>query len=306
MNFAYGNVEALEKISGRLIQRLLLLAPETGRHSTAIGGFSVTRFDEPIESESCFYEPSIGIVLQGHKNAVIGNERFSYGKHYSLVNGVAIPSVNNILVASRDTPFLAISLAVDHRLTTELCAAIPPELTEGAGSNAGVSVAMVAPDVLEAFSRLANIVDSPEQIAVLAPLLIREIHYRVLMGPQGGCLRMISALGSQGSQIAGAITWLRENVSTPFHVNDLAAMVGMAKTTFHRHFKQITSMSPLQFQKKLRLYEAQRLMLAEEMDATSASLAVGYESPSQFSREYKRLFGEAPHRDVSRMRKQQV
>ena len=141
-------------------------------------------------------------------------------------------------------------------------------------------------------------------MAVLSPMIVMEIHYRVLMGPQGGCLRMLSTAGSQSNQIAESISWLRQNFVAPFHVNELAARMNMATTTFHRHFKQITSMSPLQFQKRLRLYEAQRLMLAEDKDATSASLAVGYESPTQFNREYKRLFGEPPHRDISRLRRE--
>lgn len=298
--------ESLGKISDRLVQKLLPLAPASGRHLTAIAGLTVTRFDEPVESESCFYEPAIGIVLQGHKNAVIGNERFSYGRHYCLVNGVDIPSINTILEASPDKPFIAVALAVDHTIATELSAAIPPELTAGAGSYSGVSVAEVDVDLLETFARLADVLDDPAQLAVLAPMLIREIHYRVLIGPQGGCLRMVSTLGSQGNQIAEAIDWLRENFIAPFHVHELAAKSGMATTTFHRHFKQITSMSPLQFQKRLRLYEAQRLMLAGDMDATSASLAVGYESPSQFNREYKRLFGEPPHRDIRKLRQEQV
>lgn len=222
------------------------------------------------------------------------------------MNGVDIPSINNILEASPDKPFLAVAVAIDHKLATELSAEIPPASTAGASSYSGVSVAEVSPDLLDAFSRLAEALDNAEQMTVLAPMIIREIHYRVLIGPQGGCLRMINTLGSQSNQVAEAIAWLRENFVNPFHVNDLAARVNMATTTFHRHFKQLTSMSPLQFQKRLRLYEAQRLMLSEDKDATSASLEVGYESPTQFNREYKRLFGEPPHRDISRLRREQV
>lgn len=291
------------ELSSRLIEKVLPVAPRTGRFFTAIDAFSITRFDNPAPSDNCFYAPAIGIVLQGHKQAVIGNEEFSYGTHCCLINGIDIPSLNNIIEASQDKPFLAIALAIDQRLAAELSATIPPSPTAGAGLYSGVSVAKVEPDILEAFSRLADTLNDPTQMAVLAPMIIREIHYRVLIGPQGGCLRMISTLGSQSNQVAETITWLRENFAAPFHVNELARRVNMATTTFHRHFKQITSMSPLQFQKRLRLYEAQRLMLAEDKDATSACLAVGYESPTQFNREYKRLFGEPPHRDVSRLRR---
>lgn len=306
MNFVSEHQEVLSQISERLIQKILPFAPRTGKFATGIDGFSITRFDSPTQSENCFYDPAIGIVLQGYKQAVIGTEEFCYGTHYCLVNGVDIPSINNILEASPDKPFLAVAVAIDHKLATELSAEIHPTSTAGASSYSGVSVAEVSPDLLDAFSRLAEVLDNAEQMTVLAPMIIREIHYRVLVGPQGGCLRMINTLGSQSNQVAEAITWLRENCVNPFHVNDLAARVNMATTTFHRHFKQITSMSPLQFQKRLRLYEAQRLMLSEDKDATSASLEVGYESPSQFNREYKRLFGEPPHRDISRLRREQV
>jgi AraC-like DNA-binding protein len=305
MNFVSGAHEVLRRISGRLIKKLLPLAPRTGKFSTAIDGLTITRFDAPAPSENCFYTPAIGIVLQGYKHAVIGNEEFRYGSHYCLVNGVDIPSVNNIIEASPDRPFLAVSLAINHPLAIELSAEIPPLRMAGASSCSGVSVAEVAPELLEAFSRLVEALGNPDQLTVLAPMIIREIHYRVLIGPQGGSLRMISTQGSRSNQIAEAIIWLRENFTASLHVNTLAARVSMATTTFHRHFKQITSLSPLQFQKRLRLYEAQRLMLNDEKDATGACLAVGYESPTQFNREYKRLFGDPPHRNISRLRQGQ-
>ena len=172
----------------------------------------------------------------------------------------------------------------------------------GACSYKGLSVADVDPDILHAFLRLVELLEKPEQIPILGPLIVREIHYRLLIGPQGEFLRRLNTLGTQSNQIAQAITWLRDNYREPLQVDKLAQKVNMATSTFHRHFKEVTTLSPLQFHKRLRLYEAKRLMLTESKDASSASLAVGYESPTQFNREYKRLFGEPPHRDVMRMR----
>jgi transcriptional regulator GlxA family with amidase domain len=165
-----------------------------------------------------------------------------------------------------------------------------------------MAVVEVDPDVLDAFLRLVELLDRPEQIPVLAPMIIREIHYRLLIGPQGERLRMINTLGTQSNQIARSITWLKENYREPLQVDELARKVNMATSTFHRHFRQVTTLSPLQFQKRMRLFEAQRRMLVENEDASIAALAVGYESPTQFNREYKRQFGEPPHRNVNQIR----
>ena len=154
MNIASENYELLRDLSSRLIEKVLSLAPRTGKFSTAIDGLSITRFDNPAPSDNCFYAPAIGIVLQGYKQAVIGNEEFRYGEHYCLVNGVDIPSLNNITGAAPDKPFLAIALAIDQRLAAELSASIPPTSTAGASFYSGVSVAEVEPDILEAFWRL--------------------------------------------------------------------------------------------------------------------------------------------------------
>jgi len=215
---------------------------------------------------------------------------------------VDMPSSSFITAASPERPFLAVSLLLDKVLITRLAAETPLPSSLGKDSHKGISVASVDPDVLDAFLRLVELLGKPEQIPVLAPLIIREIHYRLLIGPQGGHLRRLNTFGTQSNQIAQAITWLRENFKKPLLVDELAQKVHMATSTFHRHFKEVTTLSPLQFHKRLRLFEAQRLMLAENENASTAGLAVGYESPTQFNREYKRLFGEPPHRDVVRDR----
>ena len=233
---------------------------------------------------------------------MLGSEEYCYGENQCLVAGVDMPSSFYVTDASPERPFLALCLDLDKYLITRLAAEVPPPCATGACSYKGLSVADVDPDILHAFLRLIELLEKPEQIPILGPLIVREIHYRLLIGPQGEFLRRLNTLGTQSNQIAQAITWLRDNYREPLQVDKLAQKVNMATSTFHRHFKEVTTLSPLQFHKRLRLYEAKRLMLTESKDASSASLAVGYESPTQFNREYKRLFGEPPHRDVMRMR----
>jgi AraC-like DNA-binding protein len=292
----------LERTKTLLKEKLLRWLPESGNYPTAIEGLSIFRRNETNQPQNCFYQPLVAVIVQGFKRSIIGSEVYRYGENHCMVAGVDVPSTSYITDASPERPFLGLSLNLDKFLTTQLAAEIPPSPGLGNGSYKGISVADVDTDVLDAFLRLAELLERPEQIPVLAPMIIREIHYRLLIGPQGERLRMINTLGTQSNQIAKTITWLRVNYKEPLQVDELARKVNMATSTFHRHFREVTTLSPLQFQKRLRLYEAQRLMLAEDEDATVAALAVGYESPTQFNREYKRMFGEPPHRHVSQLK----
>ena len=292
----------LARINSQLKEKLLRRMPEPGLYPTAINGFMIARHHDAKEIPNCVYRPLVAVVVQGSKRSVIGSEEYRYGENHCLVVGVDIPSANHVIVASPEQPFLAVALDLDKYLITQLAAEIPPVATPGNDSYRGIAVAMVDPDVLAAFLRLVELLEKPEQIGVLAPMIAREIHYRLLIGPQGERLRTMNTLGTQSNQISRSITWLRDNYKEPLQVDELASKANMATSTFHRHFREVTTLSPLQFQKRLRLYEAQRLMLVENEDATLAALAVGYESPTQFNREYKRLFGEPPHRHVIRLR----
>lgn len=294
----------LERTNRLLKEELLRWLPKSGRYPTAVKGLSISRHDEPNQSENCFYSPVVGVVVQGFKRSMIGSEEYRYGENHSLLAGVDMPGITHITAASPEQPFLAVSLDLDPYLITRLAAEIPPPppAKSGNASFRGVSVMEVDPDVLDAFLRLAELLKKPEQIPALAPITIREIHCRLLMGPQGQRLRMINTHGTRSNQVARAITWLRENYREPLQVDELARKVNMATSTFHRHFRQVTTLSPLQFQKRLRLYEAQRLMLVDNTDAGGAALAVGYESATQFNREYKRQFGEPPRKNVNGMR----
>jgi AraC-like DNA-binding protein len=207
--------------------------------------------------------------------------------------------ITMVTKASKEKPFLSLSLFLDRHILSQLLA----ETGNLPGSDApytAVSLEKVQPDVLDAFGRLADTIEKSEQMMILAPMIIREIHYRLLAGPQGDVLRTFGAVGTQGSRIAEAISWLRKNYAEPFSANELADKARMSLSTFNRYFRQVTSISPLQFQKRLRLLEAQRLMVAQGEDASRAAFAVGYESVTQFNREYKRLFGSPPRQDVNR------
>jgi AraC-like DNA-binding protein len=203
--------------------------------------------------------------------------------------------------ASPEKPYLVISLDLDIHLTTQLVAQIPPSKVLG-GSFKGSAVSPTDPEVLKAFLRLVELLDKPEQIPILSPIILREVHLLLLLGSQGNLLRAVNTYGTQSNHVFQSINWLRENFQKPLDVDELAKRVNMAPPTFRRHFKIVTSMSPTQYHKHLRLYEAQRLMLENNEGATSASYAVGYESLTQFNREYKRLFGDAPQRNMAQLR----
>lgn len=301
------NSQSILQEKNRLIRgKLLKWLPEQGEYQTQIAGFSLFRFDEGESCENCFYEPAVGVVVQGNKRSVVGSEEYFYHEYDSLLNSVDLPSQNYILDATPEKPFLGVSLKIDRHIIGQLLME-QPELAQGSVETArGLCVMRIEVDVLDAFLRLTELLDNPGQIPVLAPMIVREIHYRLLAGPRGRFLRAINTAGSQGNRIAQAVSWLRKNYKEPLQVDELAKKVNMATSTFHRHFKQITTLSPLQYQKRLRLYEAQRLMLVENEYASRACLAVGYESPTQFNREYKRLFGEPPSRNVHKVRELQV
>ena len=289
-----------------LKEKLLQRVPEHGKYPMDIEGLVITRRHEANRIETCFSKPSVSVIIQGSKRTMLGSEEYCYGENqwdkidYGDVEAAADQGASSseaVRLGRYITLVTSYGNAIDG-----LAAEVPPPCATGACSYKGLSVADVDPDILHAFLRLVELLEKPEQIPILGPLIVREIHYRLLIGPQGEFLRRLNTLGTQSNQIAQAITWLRDNYREPLQVDKLAQKVNMATSTFHRHFKEVTTLSPLQFHKRLRLYEAKRLMLTESKDASSASLAVGYESPTQFNREYKRLFGEPPHRDVMRMR----
>jgi AraC-like DNA-binding protein len=269
---------------------------------TAIPGLSLWRRDEPTQPASGMYEPSICLIAQGAKRVVLGDDTYVYDARHFLITSVDLPTVWQIIEASREKPCLGLRLKLDQREISQLMvdSHLPPPRAQQ--SSRGMATGEVTLPLLTAFQRLLDLLAEPKDIPILAPIIQREISYRLLVGDQGARLRQMASAGSQSQQIARAIDWLQGNFTRALRIDDLATQVNMSTSTFHHHFRALTAMSPLQYQKRLRLSEARRLMLTERLDATTAAFQVGYESPSQFSREYSRLFGAPPLRDITILR----
>jgi len=269
---------------------------------TAIPGLALFQRDEPTQPESRMYEPRICLIAQGAKRVLLGDDTYVYGERHFLITSVNLPTVVQITKASREKPCLGLILKLDQREISQLMVDSNLPLSRPQQSSRGMAVGEVTLPLLTAFQRLVDLLEEPNDIPILAPIIQREIFYRLLVGDQGARLRQIASAGSQSQQIARAIDWLKDNFTRPLRIDDLATQVNMSTSTFHHHFRTLTAMSPLQYQKWLRLNEARRLMLIENQDAATVAFQVGYESPSQFSREYSRLFGEPPLRDITSLR----
>lgn len=271
--------------------------------TTAIPGLSLFRWEEPSEPISGLYEPSVCLIAQGAKQVLLEDDLYEYNEEHYLITSVHLPTVVQITKASKKKPYLGLKLKLDQRELSQLItdSNLPPPSSKNA--DRGMAIGLVTEPLLDAFVRLTSLLDKPEDIPILSPVIQREIIYRLLTGERGAHLRQIATVGSQSHQIAGVIDWLKSNYAQPLRVEDMAEQAQMSTSTFHHHFRSMTALSPLQFQKHLRLREARRLMLIEHIDAASAAIQVGYESPSQFSREYSRLFGAPPMRDISDLRK---
>ena len=273
-----------------------------GLNATAISALALSRREAPTEPISHMYEPSICLVAQGAKRVLLGEDTYVYDVRHFLITSVDLPTVVQVIKASREKPCLSLLLRLDRREISQLLvdSNLPPPRAHQ--SSRGMATGEVTLPLLGAFQRLIDLLAEPKDIPILAPVIQREILYRLLVGDQGTRLRQIASAGSQSQQIARAIDWLKGNFTHPLRIDDLASQVNMSPSTFHHHFRTVTAMSPLQYQKWLRLNEARRLMLTENTDAATAAFNVGYESPSQFSREYSRLFGAPPLRDITNLR----
>ncbi|KPF47667.1 AraC family transcriptional regulator [beta proteobacterium AAP121] len=292
--------------------RLLGHAPAEGVHTLpALPSLICYRADQLQGSVCAVYEPCVALIVQGSKRVVLGSDTLVYDSTRYLVTSLDLPTVATILEASPARPYLAMALKLDLRevATLLLSGTVPPVPPtphlgpHAADEHRAMGTGALSLPLLQAFDRLLDIAEQPAHAPVLAPLVLREIHYRLLVGEQGHRLRQIAAVGSQGQQIARAIDWLKRHYAEPLRVEELAREVRMAVSTFHHQFKALTAMSPLQYQKQIRLTEARRLMLMDDLDAATAAYRVGYESPSQFSREYSRHFGAPPARDISQLRR---
>ena len=270
--------------------------------TTAIPGLSLFKREETTEPQTGMYQPSICMIFQGAKRVILGDDTYVYDANHYLITSVHLPTVVQITEASPKKPYMGLRLTFDQHELSRLMAESNIPAPREQQSSRGMATSKVTLPLLNAFERLIELMSDEPSIPILAPLIHREILYRLLVSEQGARLRQIATTGSQSQQISRAIDWLQVNFSEPLRIDELASQVKMSTSTFHHHFRTMTSMSPLQYQKRLRLNEARRLMLAEHLDAASAAFHVGYESPSQFSREYSRFFGAPPLRDISNLR----
>jgi AraC-like DNA-binding protein len=279
--------------------RRLAAHAQNRRTETGIPRLAMVQGKIPEHDLAALYDPMINLILRGSKSMTVGDRTLHYDPATYFVMSVDLPAVGSVHPATTGEPYLAVSLTLDPAIIAGVLAAAPASV--GRTSGQGFSVAAVTPELLDGWVRLLRLTTTPEDIPVLAPAYEREILYRVLQGPQGWMLRDIATPDSSLSRIHAAILWIRENFTQPLRIEALADRVAMSVSAFHRQFKAVTNMSPLQFQKTIRLMHARRLMITEALSAASVSVRVGYESPSQFNREYSRLFGQSPARDTAEL-----
>lgn len=277
-------------------------ARNDGIHSTAIPSVSLIRSASPTMPMPVVYEPTLCLVAQGRKQAMLGTTAYVYDPAKYLIASVDLPVMGSVIEASEAVPYLCLALDLDTAVLSELALRHPLREESVSAPPAGITLNDTTPELLDAAVRLAGLLDRPRDIEALAPLVIREMLYRLLTENGNSIIRQMAQADSRLNQIAKAIAWLRSHYKEACRIDELVEIAGMSRSSFHAHFKAITSMSPLEFRNQLRLQEARRLMVTEAVDAAEAGYAVGYESPSQFSRDYARLFGMPPAKDAWRLR----
>lgn len=277
-------------------------ATTDGVHPTPIPGVWLIRASHPTEPLHVLHVPAVCIVASGRKQVTLADLSYDYDAAKYLVVSVDLPIGGQVTEASADAPYLCVRIDLDPAMLAALVVEQGDAAPVGDDSGHGLFVSNTTPALIDAAVRLVSLLDTPRDIGYLAPLAQREILYRLLMGEQGGAIRNIAAGESRLQQVNRAISWIKLHFAKPFSIDAVAAEARMSPSALHLHFKTVTAMSPLQFQKQLRLQEARRLMVGRALDAASAAYEVGYESASQFTREYRRLFGAPPARDVARLK----
>lgn len=292
----------LDKALTEMSKLITCHAAQEGENKTILSDLTLFRISAPTLPDCWLYDPSIAIIARGHKKITLGENSFEYNPSQFLLTAIDMPTITQVLSATPEAPYLGLLLKIDLKAVTQLLVDNNEATAHRnvAGSGLGLSAANFP--LADAFNRLLRLLDEPEDIPVMAPLIRKEIIYRIIHSDCGERLRQMAVVGSQSHKINVAIKWLRENFNRPLRIEELADSVRMSSSTLHVHFRNITSMSPLQYQKWLRLNEARKLLLAGHMDVTHVAFSVGYESPTHFNRDYSRLFGDSPLRDAKRLR----
>jgi AraC-like DNA-binding protein len=284
-----------------LVERIARAVPGDGSVEL-MEGLRLRRASAPTELAYGLSDPALCVIAQGRKELWLGDTRYRYDPAHYLIGTDELPIASRVAEASPDKPYLGLVLMLPPTLVGSVIVEADHPGPRSHASVKALDVSPLDPSLLEAVVRFVRLLDSPADASFLAPLVTREIVYRLLIGQQGGRLRHIAALGGPTYRIARAIARLRKDFDQPLRIEDIASELGMSVSGFHHHFKAVTTLSPLQFQKQLRLQEARRLMLGEDLDAARAAYRVGYNDTSHFNREYKSLFGAPPMRDVQRLR----
>jgi AraC-like DNA-binding protein len=270
--------------------------------STEVPGLTLYQNSAPTGPNPCTYEPSLLLIPQGKKRVDLGKQSYVFGESTFLLTSIELPIVSRVSVASVEKPYLAFFLKLDMGAVRDVLHTEEVRISAPPNGTRGMVLGEATIELLSPCSRMVQLLHTPQDVPFFGKLLQREIIYRLLQGPQGDRLCWVATRANQSYRTAKAVTWLRENFEKTLNVDELASMAGMSRSTLHHHFRSLTAMSPLQFQKQLRLHTARQKMLTQELDAASAAFEVGYESPSQFNREYKRFFGKPPMRDVLALR----
>jgi AraC-like DNA-binding protein len=273
-----------------------------GIFATAVPRLNLIRSSQPTVPTHVLYEPAICIVAQGRKQTMLGEDVYLYDATQYLTVSVDLPVLGHVVEASKEKPYLCLRIDLDPALLSAIMLDTPQENLGNQLPERGMSLSPMSEELLENALRLLRLIEETKHIAVLAPLVEREFLYRLLIGGQSARLRQIALSESRAQQVNKAIGLIKRNFRKTLRIEQVASEANMSPSSFHQHFKAVTSMSPLQYQKQLRLQEARRLILSQSLDAATAGHAVGYDSPSQFCREYARLFGQPPLRDIARLK----
>ncbi len=292
----------LRDLRAQLARRIASFIGSKEKLITSVPGLLLSRRTAPTAPATATYEPSLAVVAQGRKKASLAGTTFIFDESRYLLTSLDLPVICNVFEASEEVPYLCFVLKLEMPVIRELLSRAEIQAPAVPSGSPAMATGKTTVELLDACCRLVDLLNTPQDIPFLSGLIQREIIYRILRGPEGERLRAIATLGDQSHRTAKAIAWVRENYAKPLRVEDLARLAAMGVSTLHHHFRALTAMSPLQYQKHLRLHAARERMLIDGLDAASAAFEVGYESASQFNREYSRFFGQPPMRDIRTLR----
>lgn len=294
--------ERARELRTQLARKIAFFIGAAEKRITEVPGLTLTRRTRPMPPALGTYEPSLAVVAQGRKRVDLGPTSFIFDESRFLLTSLDLPIIGQVIEASEREPFLCLMLKLEMPLVRELLSREEIPVPAVPSDSPAMATGDITAELLDACCRLMDLLNSPQDVSFLSGLIQREIIFRILQAPAGARLRAIATLGDQSQRTAKAISWIRTNYAKPLRVNELAQVAGMGVSTLHSHFRALTAMSPLQYQKQLRLHAARGRMLTDGLDAASAAFEVGYESASQFNREYSRFFGQPPMRDIRTLR----